>query len=56
MVYSDGHSRQEVAAAPAHQQQGMRSVGHHLGVGCRNISQETLIPLNDCGEGHLLLR
>lgn len=56
VVYRDGNPRQEVAAATAHQQQRMRSVRHNLGLGCRNISQETLIPLDDCGEQHFLLR
>lgn len=55
-VHSHGGSRQEVAAAPAHQQQRVRSVRHDLGLGCRYISQETLIPLDDSGEQQLLLR
>lgn len=31
VVHCDGRSRQEVAATPAHQQQGMGSVRHDLG-------------------------
>lgn len=56
VVHCDGCSRQEVAATPAHQQQGMCSVRHDLGLGCRNISQETLILQDDLGEQHLVPR